>query len=192
MIKSLPKNEFTRLDAPGIGERMKKCRRCGKTKPVDDFYSHRPSTRRGFWHDTHCKECAATDRSRRYWANPEKARKRERQRYATNPHKATTRRRELRHANPGAARVRRQRWRKTGMTLERFNEMMECQGGRCVICGVQAASQRYGRLSIDHNHDTTRSVAFCAATATWRSVCLRTTLRFSKLQPLTSEKLPRL
>lgn len=38
---------------------MRKCRICGKVKPITDYYAHKG------WHDTKCKECAK-EYSRKY------------------------------------------------------------------------------------------------------------------------------
>ncbi len=44
-----------------------------------------------------------------------------------------------------------------GITVERYQEMLEAQGGVCAICGGEAGVGEAGkgeRLSVDHDHDT--------------------------------------
>lgn len=44
-----------------------------------------------------------------------------------------------------------------GITLDRYNEMLENQDGKCSICGKKEVSSRNGKfysLAVDHNHKT--------------------------------------
>lgn len=42
-----------------------------------------------------------------------------------------------------------------GLTLEKYNQMLEAQEGGCAICGdKQAKTKRNGRFCIDHDHAT--------------------------------------
>lgn len=46
-----------------------------------------------------------------------------------------------------------------GISLDRFNEMLECQDGKCAICGnpetkVDYRTKEPRALAVDHNHDT--------------------------------------
>ena len=44
--------------------------------------------------------------------------------------------------------------RNYGITLEDYDRMLQDQGGACMVCLTTAESQRYGRLHIDHDHET--------------------------------------
>jgi hypothetical protein len=50
---------------------------------------------------------------------------------------------------------RRRSWLKRhySISLERFDEMMAAQGGRCAVCGTDDASP-HQYLSVDHDHQT--------------------------------------
>lgn len=41
-----------------------------------------------------------------------------------------------------------------GLTIERYNEMLEQQGYKCLICNVLHEDKKGKRLVIDHNHET--------------------------------------
>lgn len=45
---------LTRVEIPSRGEQMKRCSKCGETKPLDEFWSD-PHTKSGV--HTHCKPC---------------------------------------------------------------------------------------------------------------------------------------
>ena len=42
----------------------------------------------------------------------------------------------------------------TGLTLEAFNELLAQQDNKCAICGLESESDRFGRLHVDHCHET--------------------------------------
>jgi hypothetical protein len=44
--------------------------------------------------------------------------------------------------------------RKYGLTIERYDQLVEQQAGRCKICGTTATDRRTKRLHIDHDHVT--------------------------------------
>lgn len=43
-----------------------------------------------------------------------------------------------------------------GLSVEKYNELLKQQRGRCAICGVVATRKntRWGGLNIDHDHKT--------------------------------------
>ena len=42
-----------------------------------------------------------------------------------------------------------------GLTLEKYNAMLEAQNGGCAICGSKTAkTKRNGRFCVDHDHQT--------------------------------------
>ncbi len=44
--------------------------------------------------------------------------------------------------------------RKYGITLEKYNELLLSQDGHCVFCDRTPSQERYGVLTIDHDHKT--------------------------------------
>lgn len=140
----------------------KRCTRCDKTKPVDEFGKNSWALDdRQYW----CKACMAEHRREKYKDPVERERQRKRarewnaansERYKANVKKWRAenpeRRRELqkrwRDANPERARyLRRRSWikRKYGLTVEVYDEMI---AGGCAICGSTT------RVHMDHNHTT--------------------------------------
>lgn len=43
-----------------------------------------------------------------------------------------------------------------GITTEEYSAMLARQGGHCALCDRTPASERHGRLNVDHCHDTGR------------------------------------
>ena len=74
--------------------------------------------------------------SRQRWleANPEFYKDREAARKAQDPEKYRTRHFKARY----------------GLTVERYNQMVAEQNGRCAIC--RSPPDKYGRLFVDHDH----------------------------------------
>jgi hypothetical protein len=75
---------------------MRKCKKCGIEKPLEDFYKQ-PSCRDG--RRPECKACASGVVRARRAANVEAARERDRQLYAANPVPKKTRAKAYYHAN---------------------------------------------------------------------------------------------
>lgn len=117
----------------------KKCRKCGLSKPIYEFYRD-PRVADGAW--GRCKTCVIEDNSQRRSANLELYREKGRKAYhaavAANPRKF--RQVKFRHYL---------KW-SYGITLEERDEMMKAQGGRCRIC---ARPFEPGRAYVDHCHD---------------------------------------
>lgn len=44
--------------------------------------------------------------------------------------------------------------RRMGMSRERYDAMLEAQGGVCAICGSAQTTRGWKRLAVDHNHET--------------------------------------
>jgi hypothetical protein len=107
---------------------MKRCSRCGETKPLDRFYrytgrcKHKPGTPHAA-----CKDCEFADRNARRKADPE-----------------------------GAAVVARRAKLKRlfGITPEDYDAMFARQGGVCAICRRTSPDGR--RLHVDHCHNSKR------------------------------------
>ncbi len=60
---------------------MKTCFKCGKAKPVDEFYAH---PEMGDGHLGKCKECTKVDSGANHWKDPGKRRAYDRERYYAN------------------------------------------------------------------------------------------------------------
>ena len=115
---------------------MKKCTKCGKTKPLSKF-SKRAQSQDGYqlW----CKKCTKEYRREYYSANAEQAKVHNKSQYKRNP--IIARRSFLKRAY--------------GLTLADYDVMLEAQGNRCVICG-KTPEEEGERLSVDHDHETGR------------------------------------
>jgi hypothetical protein len=44
-------------------------------------------------------------------------------------------------------------FRKYGLTVERYNEMLSEQAGHCATCPRTPAEERHGVLTVDHDHE---------------------------------------
>ena len=108
---------------------MKTCTGCEQAKPLTEFW---PDGRRTGGLQARCKPCKAAAAKQWRGANKHKAA----ERYWSNP--AGERERHL--------------VRKYGVTLERYREMLEQQGGACAIC--RKTQQR--AFDVDHCHTTGR------------------------------------
>jgi len=114
------------------GERTKKCKDCGETKPIVEFYVNPKSGPQAC-----CKPCAVNRAAAQRKANPELARRRSREWVRRNPDK--------RRANHD-------RW-KYGVPVGFRQTLWASQHGCCAICGT-AITAEAGH--IDHDHTTNR------------------------------------
>lgn len=107
----------------------KKCSKCGETKKLTEFYRNSTS-RDGFRAD--CKSCHSIRYREWRQANQERLREKMRQYRIEN----------------ADALVHAKLMRTYGISLERYVEMFEAQGGVCAICrGTYARA-----LAVDHDH----------------------------------------
>jgi hypothetical protein len=129
---------------------MKQCKKCGASKPLDDFY-RAAGTRDG--HRGDCKACSSEDKRRRYLANTQAAIDRVRRWQQANPERVNATQR-ARRAKPEAKLRERagHLMRKYGMTIEQYDAMLEAQGGGCFICGRPPREDI--SLHVDHDHST--------------------------------------
>ena len=116
---------------------MKKCTKCGKEKPLSEFYNYKSLN--GKYHSS-CKECCRESSSN--WGRKNRKHKtlNERRRRAANPM--------IDKEAP---------LKKLGLTFEDYQRMLKIQNGVCKICGKPEKVKRKGkfkRLAIDHNHKT--------------------------------------
>jgi hypothetical protein len=129
---------------------MKKCKICGLAKPLDDFYRC-AGMRDGHRHD--CKACNLEEKHRRYLADPGREIARVKRWQQENPERVNAYRRS-RRLEPEVKRRERagHLMRKYGMTLERYEAMLDGQNGGCAICG--RAARENSSLHVDHDHST--------------------------------------
>jgi hypothetical protein len=128
----------------------KACKKCGETKRLTEF--HRANgTRDG--HRGECKSCHAAAKRLWYQANSDavKAKVKRWQRENRDRHNASQ---QARRQDP--ARKRRERTaylqRKYGITIEKYEEMLDAQAGVCAICGREPNPNI--SLHVDHDHET--------------------------------------
>lgn len=117
---------------------MKRCRRCGETKPYEAFYSHKGG-RGGV--DSLCKDCKRSQNVAFYWSNRDAERERIKRWKTTSP-------------DAWALSKRKNNLKRRGVTPEMYEAMLVAQGGRCAVCGASEDETRYGVLCVDHDHGT--------------------------------------
>ena len=131
---------------------MKTCRKCGKEKPLGDFY-RMAGMRDG--HRNECKRCNLDAKAARHRANPEPARERVKKWARDNPERVAARQAEYRANGRKAAIDRRyQLKRKYGITPEEYDRLLAEQDGRCAICRRRPRDDI--SLHVDHDHETGR------------------------------------
>ena len=128
----------------------KACRKCGSTKPLDEFYWDR-AARDG--HRPECKSCSAARRSAWYTANREREIGRVKEWQQANPERVNENHRRN-NARPERKRAMRDAYyrRTFGISADEFDVLLEAQGGCCAIC--RGRPERASSLHLDHCHDT--------------------------------------
>lgn len=111
----------------------KKCTKCGISKPVSEF--HKSNWKKDGL-QSQCKICRRSSGRKTYLKYREK-----RLRYA----------RERQKSNPERHRDIRLRCKYPGMTVKRYEKMLEAQDGVCLLCKKPKIKNR---LCIDHSHKT--------------------------------------
>lgn len=113
-----------------------KCCRCKNDKPETEFYPHKTNMRGYQWE---CKLCRAKMQREYQKRRKEHVRVYAKEYYRTHPeqHRRYSRKKLL---------------QKYGLTLERYNEMLEAQKGGCAICKIPIK-----KPDIDHDHKTGRT-----------------------------------
>jgi hypothetical protein len=128
----------------------KPCNKCGKLKPLSEFYASR-GMRDGRRND--CIECNKAAKRERHARNPEPGRVRAREWAAENPERRAAYLAEYR-MRPERRRVMRDLYyrRTYGISADDVDEMLDAQNGRCAICG-EKAPDRLASMHLDHDHE---------------------------------------
>lgn len=111
----------------------KKCNKCKKVKPLEDF-NNSLKTKDGKGYQ--CRQCDS-DHCKKYY------REHKQERLDAN--------RIYQEKNPSVYRASRYR-RRYGITLEEYNTLLEFQKGVCAICGKPEMMHK--QLVVDHDHKT--------------------------------------
>jgi hypothetical protein len=126
---------------------VKRCKKCGEVKPLEDFYR---ASGMADGHRSDCKTCNLATKKVWYARNREaviakvKAWQREHRDVVNEWHRA------YREANPTAMRE----WHLKhafGMTVSDYDALLVEQGGGCAICGKPPGKTA---LHVDHDHET--------------------------------------
>jgi hypothetical protein len=127
---------------------VKRCNRCGETKPLDGFYRN-PAGRDG--RRPECKACTSARRKLWYQQNRDREIDRVRHAQRANPGEYLAKQAQYR-----ATHVREHRSghlkRKFGLTVEAFNALADLQQGGCGICGDPPLERQH--LHVDHDPAT--------------------------------------
>lgn len=107
------------------------CTKCGRHRPKDLFYSYTEKGHRRLRYRPKCKQCTYAEQAFRQRGN-----------------------------SPDQKRRDRDRWlrRKYGISLVEYEFLLECQGGRCGICGTDrpGGPTPDSAFHVDHDHETKR------------------------------------
>lgn len=130
----------------------KRCKKCGETKPLDEFY-RAPGMRDG--HRSDCKACNAATSRARYVADPAAHVARVKRWQQENTERLNRYRRERRN-DPAVKRAERSSYLKRtyGVFIEEYEAMLALQDGGCGMCGRPPSAAI--SLYIDHDHRTGR------------------------------------
>lgn len=129
---------------------MKRCSKCGELKPLDAFYKAK-GTRDGLRGD--CRDCFRARAKARYPLVREQAIERAKRWREENIDRFRETQRRNRSTPEGRRKQREYHLRSTfGITIERYEALLEAQGGACLIC--RAAPSANAALHVDHDHET--------------------------------------
>lgn len=152
---------------------MKRCPKCGLTKPTSEFYGNR-SARDGL--SAWCKECTKADArprsAARYRDNRQEMlakmrepnRKRAQARYAADPEKGRAQVRAWRDANPQKFRESSRASKlRNSSALQNHGDWQpwwDKQGGVCVLCEKPLPDDR-SKMHMDHDHSCCPGIKSC-------------------------------
>jgi hypothetical protein len=128
---------------------VKRCKHCGETKALEDFYTDRKA-RDG--RRPECKVCNLARRKAAYLRNPQAVIERAKRWQRDNPERYAERQREYKESGRKAIANRKSHLkRKYGLTTEQYTAMLKRQRGRCAICRDFPGDLP---LHVDHDHTT--------------------------------------
>ncbi|HVM39239.1 MAG TPA: endonuclease VII domain-containing protein [Acidimicrobiia bacterium] len=127
---------------------MKRCKRCGIEKPLDEFYADKGG-RDG--RRPECKACNLDAQKERYRADPQKYIDRVKRWQRENREAYNAKQRRWRAENADRIREGHLR-RKYGITQADYERMLADQGGGCAICGDPPPESV--SLHVDHDHES--------------------------------------
>ena len=129
----------------------KPCRICGEVQPLTEF--HRAKDMRD-GHRNECKTCFREISKARYAANPAKYIAGVKRWQQENSERLNAYQREYR-ARPESKRKQRDAYyrKRYGKTADEVDQIVELQGGRCLICKGELP-ERLASRHLDHDHAT--------------------------------------
>jgi hypothetical protein len=128
----------------------KRCKRCGESKDVEEFYAD-PACRGG--RRPECKACTAAKRKQWYQSNREREIARVKAWQQANPERVQAAQRKRRERPEVKAKERDSHLRRTfNINQERYAELLAAQGGGCAVCGKRPKPGK--SLHVDHDHAT--------------------------------------
>jgi hypothetical protein len=127
---------------------VKRCKKCGETKPLDEFYRAQ-GMRDGRRSD--CKACNLAAKRVWYDKNREHAIAKATAWQRENAERYRARQQAYRDAGHRDYRAEHLRWA-FGLTHEEFDALSAVQRGVCAICGRAPKAGKH--LHVDHDHDT--------------------------------------
>lgn len=127
----------------------KVCTKCGKKKPLEEFYRHK-GHKDGL--SSYCKICKSVDGKQRYQKNPELYRKASKKWQQENREQYLKNQKLWYQKNEECRRKNSLKWR-YNMSLDDYNWMFTEQNGCCAICGKHQ-SELKRILCVDHDHIT--------------------------------------
>lgn len=131
---------------------MKICQKCGKGKPIDEFY-RMTGMRDGYRNE--CKRCNLDAQAERHRLNPTPARDRAKQWKVDNPEREAARQAAYRASGrKGISDRKSYLKRKYGITPEEYDRLLAEQDGRCAICRRRPRDDI--SFHVDHDHVTGR------------------------------------
>jgi hypothetical protein len=127
---------------------VKRCKKCGQTKPLSDFYREQ-GCRDG--HRPECKACNLAARKVKYQENPAREIARVKAWQQRNPDRVARSQRAYRAEHREELRAGHLR-RRFGISPADYEAMLEAQGGGCAVCG--RPPREGSSLHVDHDHAT--------------------------------------
>jgi hypothetical protein len=136
-----------RSQVPRWPDTERTCRKCGETKPIDEFAKGDGGDLRRV-----CKQCKAEQHRQWRAKDPEHVKEWHREYNQMPERKAahTNRQRHYYYKDPQGRRAR--AMREKGLSVDEYDAMLARQNGVCAICGTVCKSGR--ALAVDHDHIT--------------------------------------